>query len=83
MNKKAEYNKNYNKNHYKNINIRIKPEVNENLEKYCTDFGISKAKFITNAIKYIIDNSIDVSWYINIVIFALNTPFYSNILCIV
>ena len=72
MNKKAEYNKNYNKNHYKNINIRIKPEVNENLEKYCTDFGISKAKFITNAIKYIIDNSIDISWYINIVIFALN-----------
>ncbi|WP_455527602.1 RepB family protein [Huintestinicola sp.] len=61
MDKKVEYNKNYNKTHYKNINIRIKPETNEMLEDYCKDMHISKATFITNAIKYIIDNNIDIT----------------------
>ncbi len=61
MDKKIEYNNNYNKKHYKNINIRIKPEINEMLENYCKDMNISKATFITNAVKYIVDNNIDIS----------------------
>lgn len=55
---KKEYDKEYNKNNYKNINIRVKPEINEILENYCNDMNISKAKFVTNAVKYIIDNNI-------------------------
>lgn len=61
MNKKIEYNNNYNKSHYKNINIRVKPEINKMLEDYCKDMNISKAEFVTNAVKYIIDNNIDIS----------------------
>jgi len=61
MDKKIKYNNEYNKNHYKNINIRIKPEVNEMLENYCNDYNISKAQFITNVVKYIVNNNIDIS----------------------
>ena len=60
MDKKVDYN-NYNKNHYKNINVRIKPETNEMLESYCKDMNISKAAFVTNAVKYIIANNIDIT----------------------
>ncbi len=61
MDKKIEYNNNYNKSHYKNINIRVKPEINKMLEDYCKDMNISKATFITNVVKYIIDNNIDIT----------------------
>lgn len=61
MDNKVKYINNYNKNHYKNINIRIKPEINKMLEDYCKDMNISKAEFVTNAVKYIIDNNIDIT----------------------
>ncbi len=49
----------YNKQNYKKIQANIKPSDFEMIEKHCKDTGLSKAMLIVNAIKYCIENNID------------------------
>lgn len=51
----------YNKKTYNNISIRIKPADYTIIDNYCKARGISKAAFIVNAARYIIDNNIMLS----------------------
>ncbi len=56
-----DYIKEYNKKHYVNLTVRVKPEVNKTITDYCKDMNISKAAFITSACKFIINNDIPLS----------------------
>ena len=49
----------YNKENYKKIQANIKPSDFEIIEKHCKDTGLSKATVIVNAVKYCIENNID------------------------
>ena len=49
----------YNKENYKKIQANIKPADVAIIEDYCKDTGLSKATVIVNAIKYCIENDID------------------------
>ncbi|MBQ8614852.1 MAG: hypothetical protein IJ416_11605 [Ruminiclostridium sp.] len=49
----------YNKENYKKIQANIKPADFAIIEDYCKDTGLSKATVIVNAIKYCIENDID------------------------
>lgn len=49
----------YNKENYKKIQANIKPADFAIIEDYCKDTGLSKATVIVNAIKYCIENNID------------------------
>lgn len=48
----------YNKANYKRLDTNLKPEDYEAITKYCNDNNISKAKFVTAACRYIINNGI-------------------------
>lgn len=50
-----EYNDKYQKEHYISIAARVKPDVAERINSYCTDMGISKADFLKLAIDIIED----------------------------
>lgn len=50
-----EYNDKYQKEHYISIAARVKPNVAERINNYCTDMGISKAEFLQRAID-VLDN---------------------------
>ena len=49
----------YNKENYKKIQANIKPADFAIIEDYCKDTGLSKATVIVNAIKYCIENNVD------------------------
>ncbi len=49
----------YNKENYKKIQANIKPEDYNIITKHCEETGLSKASLIVKAIKYCIDNNID------------------------
>ncbi len=49
----------YNKANYKQLKANVKPEDYELIDNFCKDNAISKASVIVNAIKYCIENNID------------------------
>lgn len=49
----------YNKENYKKIQANIKPADFELIENHCKKTGLSKSAIIVNAIKYCIENDID------------------------
>lgn len=49
----------YNKENYKKIQANIKPDDYNAIEKHCEKTGMSKASLIVKAIRYCIDNDID------------------------
>lgn len=49
----------YNKENYKKIQANIKPDDYRIIEKHCESTGLSKASLIVRAIKYCIENNID------------------------
>ncbi len=51
----------YNKANYKKIQANIKPDDYSMIDTYCKTNDISKAQIIVKAIKYCIDNNIDLS----------------------
>lgn len=60
----VDYVKEYNKKHYSTLTVRIKPEINKEIDDYCKDMNISKAAFITSACNYIIENDIPISEFL-------------------
>lgn len=52
---KRAYNDRYQKEHYISIAARVKPDIAERINNYCTDMGISKADFLKLAIDIIED----------------------------
>lgn len=55
----------YNKDNYKKLQANVKPDDYNAINDYCDKMNISKAAFITSACKYIIDNDIPLSEYLN------------------
>ena len=49
----------YNKANYKQLKANVKPDEYKMVDDYCKNNNISKAALIINAIKYCIDNNID------------------------
>ncbi len=56
---KKRANKKYGDKTYKNFQAHIKISDWEMIDKYCSDNDISKASLLVNAIKYCIENDID------------------------
>ena len=52
-------NRKYMEKTYKKLQVMIKPEEYNLIDTHCKNNGVSKASFIFNACKYIIDNNID------------------------
>ena len=55
------YNNAYNKSHYTNCSLRLKPDIMQKIDYYCTKNNISKTSFFVKAAMYIIDQNIDIS----------------------
>lgn len=51
----------YNKANYKKIQANIKPDDYNIIDTYCKTNNISKSQIIVNAIKYCINNNVDLS----------------------
>ena len=49
---------------YKNLAIRIRPENVQLIDNYCKSIGLSKAATIVNAIKYLIENNVNLAEWI-------------------
>ncbi len=41
----------YNKDNYVCLSLRVKPELKQEIDEYCTDLGISKPEFLRRAIE--------------------------------
>ncbi len=54
----------YNRDNYKKLQANVKPDDYNMINDYCDKMNISKAAFITSACKYIIENDIPVSEYL-------------------
>ncbi len=54
----------YNRDNYKKLQANVKPDDYNMISDYCDKMNISKAAFITSACKYIIENDIPVSEYL-------------------
>ena len=49
---------------YKNLAIHIRPENVQLIDNYCKSIGLSKAATIVNAIKYLIENNVNLAEWI-------------------
>ena len=49
---------------YKNLAIHIRPENVQLIDNYCKSIGMSKAATIVNAIKYLIENNVNLAEWI-------------------
>ena len=49
---------------YKNLAIHTRPENVQLIDNYCKSIGLSKAATIVNAIKYLIENNVNLAEWI-------------------
>ena len=56
---KTTYNNAYNKKNYTNCSLRLKPDIMEKINSFCTLKGYSKNDFFAKSALYIIENGIE------------------------
>lgn len=54
----------YNKGKYTNFQAQIKIEEATTIDNYCKSIGLSKAATIVNAVKYLIENNVNLAEWI-------------------
>ena len=62
--KKKRKKKKYMDKTYKNLAIHTRPENVQLIDNYCQSIGMSKAATIVNAIKYLIENNVNLAEWI-------------------
>lgn len=60
---KITYNNAYNKKNYTNCSLRIKPDIMEKINSFCTINGYSKTDFFVRSALYVIENDTQLPEY--------------------
>ncbi len=60
MSNDKKYIQKYIKDHYIECKVRLKPDISDKINAFCTARGVSKNKLFVDAALYIIENNIDI-----------------------